>query len=611
MSISRHERTLDGPQLRAASVGFSSGYRWQVGGRDWGLLTWASRGVISVTVGDAFWVVPPDQALWLPSGTSHSVRMAGRGTLRQVYLASSVSASLATAPRVMSVHPLLRELLRRICTVGTLDRAIARERRLLDLLLDEMFDDMTEMHVQPVRLPMPTDARARVAAACIQRTPSDARHPTLVARESNASVRTLERLFRRETGLSFGLWRQRARLVHAMALLADGESVTRAGLAAGYATTSSFVAAFKRLAGVSPGRYARPLPLPPRSTSPRTTSLDGERMATNESERDGAVAPVAQCRASDQITSQHYRNLPRRRIALHQRVCFRNPLKRKRRRNARRHRSTLQPRHHLAGERVRDVDPLLQRSTAQHRTAHRQPSREHEAQIQRALQTGQRADDHQPSFRGHGGDALAHVVAAQEVEHHIHAASVGPSLHRGAYPARLSRRRAVLHADGACRLQLQRSTCCPEDACAELSRDLDRRQADATADGVNEHRLARTDRRLRHQRVVRGDARFGRRAGDVPADGVRHRRHRPLVRHKKLGVGATAHEPTDACADRPLCRVRPTGCHLARELKPGYVRRHAGRGGVTTGPLQQIRSIEGRAANPDEDLADARYWHCA
>lgn len=260
MSISRQLPVDAGPHLRAVSIGFSSGYHWQVGGRDWGLLTWASRGVISVTVGDALWVVPPDQALWLPSGTAHSVRMAGRGTLRQVYLASSICASLAELPRVLTVHPLLRELLRRSCAVGTLDGALERERRLLDLLLIEMADVMLATDVMPVELPMPIDARARTAADCIQRSPSDARDATSVARESSASVRTLERLFRRDTGLSFGTWRQRARLVHAMALLADGETVTRAGIAAGYSTTSAFVVAFKRLAGVSPGRYGKPQP---------------------------------------------------------------------------------------------------------------------------------------------------------------------------------------------------------------------------------------------------------------------------------------------------------------------------------------------------------------
>ena len=104
---------------------------------------------------------------------------------------------------------------------------------------------------------MPADARARRAAERMRAEPGEALDLGAVARHAGASVRTLERLFRAETGLSLGAWRQRARLVHAIVLLADGASVTQAGFAVGYAGTSAFVAAFRRAAGVTPGKYAR------------------------------------------------------------------------------------------------------------------------------------------------------------------------------------------------------------------------------------------------------------------------------------------------------------------------------------------------------------------
>jgi AraC-like DNA-binding protein len=46
-----------------------------------------------------------------------------------------------------------------------------------------------------------------------------------------------------------------------MELLADGASVTDAGQGVGYATTSAFIAAFRRVTGATPGRFvehARP-----------------------------------------------------------------------------------------------------------------------------------------------------------------------------------------------------------------------------------------------------------------------------------------------------------------------------------------------------------------
>jgi AraC-like DNA-binding protein len=254
MSNSRHVVSDGEPQLRAASVGFSSGYNWRRTGLDWGVLTWASRGVITVTVDSAVWAVPPQQALWLPPNLAHSVRMAGRGTLRQVFIAAAICKRLPNAPRVMQVSPLLRELLRRVCALGTLDRRIAEQRRLFDVLLDEL----VEMKLHPIELPMPRDPRARSAAELVRRSPAESHDAEQLARHANASVRTLERLFRAETGVSFGAWRQRARLLHAMTLLADGRSVTQVGVDVGYAGTSAFVSAFRRLVGVTPGRYAMP-----------------------------------------------------------------------------------------------------------------------------------------------------------------------------------------------------------------------------------------------------------------------------------------------------------------------------------------------------------------
>ena len=74
-----------------------------------------------------------------------------------------------------------------------------------------------------------------------------------MARQSGLSARTLERLFRAETGMSFGLWRQKARLLESVRLLAQGGSVTDAALDSGYSSVSAYIAAFKQTFGCTPG----------------------------------------------------------------------------------------------------------------------------------------------------------------------------------------------------------------------------------------------------------------------------------------------------------------------------------------------------------------------
>jgi len=58
-----------------------------------------------------------------------------------------------------------------------------------------------------------------------------------------------------ETKMTVGEWRRRLRLLHGVRLLAGGESVTNAAIDSGYASTSAFIAAFKRTFGMTPSRY--------------------------------------------------------------------------------------------------------------------------------------------------------------------------------------------------------------------------------------------------------------------------------------------------------------------------------------------------------------------
>ena len=68
---------------------------------------------------------------------------------------------------------------------------------------------------------------------------------------------TFMRLFRRETKMSFGKWRQQARMLNALLLLAEGRSILDVALECGYESPSAFSAAFRRSLGQPPKSYFR------------------------------------------------------------------------------------------------------------------------------------------------------------------------------------------------------------------------------------------------------------------------------------------------------------------------------------------------------------------
>ncbi len=229
---------------------------------EWDQLVFATHGVMTVVTAEGTWVIPPQRALWLPARVNHAVRMSGRVTLRTIFLRPrSTAQRLPRKCAAMNVSPLVRELVLHVCRLNVLRRDSPSDRRLAQLLVELL----EQLPTEPLHVPLPTDARALRAAKRILAT-GGAVSARLVAREVGASVRTLERVFARETTLTLGRWCRRARMTEALRLLAEGASVTQTASAVGYQTPSAFVAAFRRELGTTPSHYFR-------SSNPRERTM--------------------------------------------------------------------------------------------------------------------------------------------------------------------------------------------------------------------------------------------------------------------------------------------------------------------------------------------------
>jgi AraC-like DNA-binding protein len=69
------------------------------------------------------------------------------------------------------------------------------------------------------------------------------------------SERSLNRHFRQEIGMSLGRWRQQMRIILAIQMLSQKNSVKFIADELGYEDASSFVTMFRKLLGTSPARY--------------------------------------------------------------------------------------------------------------------------------------------------------------------------------------------------------------------------------------------------------------------------------------------------------------------------------------------------------------------
>ena len=212
---------------------------------------YAASGVMAVSTPVGAWVAPPERAVWIPSGTPHSVRMVGAVQTRSVLVEPEECARRGTECQDVGVSPLLRQLLGAAADVPPEYDITGRDGLVMRLLMAEI--DMAPSI--PLAVPFPTlPALAARCHAFLDR-PNAAAKIDEWADAMGINRRSFTRLFRRETGMSFAEWRQQACLSAALPKLAAGEPVTSIAYDLGYDGPGNFSTMFKRMLGVPPSRY--------------------------------------------------------------------------------------------------------------------------------------------------------------------------------------------------------------------------------------------------------------------------------------------------------------------------------------------------------------------
>lgn len=217
-------------------------------------LLYATGGVMRIATDAAAFVVPPGRALWVPGGVAHRTAMAGPVAMRALFLRDDAARAGPPDVQVLAVSALLRELVLAACAQPLDWDPAGRGGHLAALILDEIAAAPT----LPFGVPEPREPRLARLAAALRDDPACSLTLDGWGARVGASARTLERLFRRETGMGFARWRQSLRLAEAAALLAQGVSPARAAAAVGYASAPAFGAAFRAAFGATPGRLASP-----------------------------------------------------------------------------------------------------------------------------------------------------------------------------------------------------------------------------------------------------------------------------------------------------------------------------------------------------------------
>jgi AraC-like DNA-binding protein len=214
-------------------------------------LIYAIRGVMFVRTPAGQWIVPALRGVWIPAQVEHSIRMVGRVAMRTLYIQPEAARGLPTVCTVVAVSPLLRELILEAIRIRIPYGSDTRDGRLMRLALDEI----TQIQSLSFSLPSVSDPRLAVIENAIRKHPDEQTTASQWANRLGVNTKTIHRLFRRDTGLSFGRWRQQARLLRAVELLAQGERIIDIALEVGYRSPTAFSTMFRRQFGSTPSAF--------------------------------------------------------------------------------------------------------------------------------------------------------------------------------------------------------------------------------------------------------------------------------------------------------------------------------------------------------------------
>jgi AraC-like DNA-binding protein len=240
----------DGPFLAAAELTQREARTTSPHSHPRGQLMGALSGLVSVGLDTQQWVVPATHAIWIPPHCVHSVRSHGPFSGWSVFIAEHRCASLPRESRAIRTSPLLREAVRRAATWPGAELEPAQVH-----LAEVIVNELATSQPASLGLPSPRDPRLARITDALAGDLSDNRQLAQWASWAGLAPRTLSRRFVAETGMTFAQWRQQARLLRALELIAADLPVTTIALELGYNNVSAFIDMFRRTFGTTPGRY--------------------------------------------------------------------------------------------------------------------------------------------------------------------------------------------------------------------------------------------------------------------------------------------------------------------------------------------------------------------
>lgn len=212
-------------------------------------LLFSAAGCITIELENTLCLLPPRRAVWIPAGTVHRAIMRGVMAYRSLYFSTILPPLSALPLQVVEVNPLFFEVIERMA-FWPWQMTETQQASLITVFCEEIRAARRENWT----LQFPSDVRLNLWLEGVRMGTLPPRLNQL-SRLVGACERTISRIFIRDTGMNYQTWRQQFRLLKAMEMLAEGDSISQVAQQLEFVSASAFIVFFRQLTGTTPTRY--------------------------------------------------------------------------------------------------------------------------------------------------------------------------------------------------------------------------------------------------------------------------------------------------------------------------------------------------------------------
>ncbi len=249
MAIIEDNTRFDADAIAANVVGIAA----DVGKHDSGMhehkkgqLLYAPQGCMTFALDNSICILPPTKAVWIPPHTSHRAVMTNVVAYRSLYFDCS-KYNCPDEIVMIEVNDLLKALIDKMA-LWEWDIEETKTQATSTLFWEEFY----QAKQFEFSLPLPSDRRLTGFRKAMTKGDFIAPELNQLSQTVGASSKTITRLFKAETGMSYQDWRQQWRLLKAIELLCEERQVSDVAHCLEFSSDSAFIAFFKKQTGQTP-----------------------------------------------------------------------------------------------------------------------------------------------------------------------------------------------------------------------------------------------------------------------------------------------------------------------------------------------------------------------